>query len=93
MGQGANFYEPIARAISGINRQMGINADRADKREARGLQRLLITSQLQTAQENRELNKRSSERSDTQLEETIKSNIAAQKWAANQDGRAAVSYI
>lgn len=79
MAYGANFYEPIARAIDGINRQININTQRADDREAAGLQRLLTASQLQTQQESRGLNRRAAERADTQLKETIDANAHTRK--------------
>ena len=88
MGFGADYYEQIARSISGINKQMNVNSMRADAREARGLQQLLTASQLQTQGENRGLNQRAADRADKRLEETIAANDFTRKMQIAGEARA-----
>jgi len=96
---GAEYYAPIERGLASINRQLNINSQRADDREAAGLQRLLTASQLQTQQENRSLQRRTAERSDTRLKETIAANkhtrlsqIDAMNYRKKQEYRADLDF-
>jgi len=92
MGYSAEFYEPIARGIDNLNKQMNINSDRADDREARGMKQLFMASQLQTQQEDRGFARRSAENNDRRLEEAIKSNDFARKQSLLQDKREAATF-
>jgi len=96
---GTEYYAPIERGLASINRQLNINSQRADDREAAGLQRLLVASQLQTQQENRSLQRRTAERSDTRLKETIDANkhtrlsqIDAMNYRKKQEHRASLNF-
>jgi len=87
MGYGVEFYAPIERGLDSIDQNLNLQSKRADDREARGMQQLLMSSQMQTAQENRGLDRRAAERQDERLAMAISAAEASRKQSIIDENR------